>query len=240
MRRAKPIILPVATLYMVATPIGNLGDISARALQVLGEVDCIACEDTRHSLKLLSHYGIRKPLLACHANREEEGARRILERLDAGQDVAYVSDAGTPGLSDPGGVLADLAISAGHKLCPIPGPSAFAAIISVAGLGGRAFLFEGFLSPKPGKRRRRLEELLAREESFVVYESPFRALKFLSDVADLSPERTLVVGRELTKIHEEIVNGTAAAVRDEFASSAKIQGEFVIAVSGKKSAQGIE
>jgi len=216
---------------MIATPIGNLGDITLRALETLRSVDTVACEDTRHTLKLLSHFDIHKPLVSCHANDERRGAARIGDLLDGGKNVAYCSDAGTPGLSDPGAVLVREARGRGHKVVPIPGASAFASLISVAGVSGRTFLFDGFLSPKPGKRRARLAELLARGESFVLYESPFRVGKLLSDIASIEPDRVVCVGRELTKIHEEVVEGTAVELAPRFpAGSAK--GEFCLLVRG--------
>lgn len=222
-------IVDVSTLYVVATPIGNLGDITLRALETLRSVDTIACEDTRHTLKLLSHFDIHKPLVSCHANDEERGAGRVADLLDEGKNVAYCSDAGTPGLSDPGAVLVREARKRGHAIVPLPGPSAFACLVSAAGYSGRTFLFDGFLSPKPGKRRARLRELLSRNESFVLYESPFRVGKLLADIASIEPDRLVCVGRELTKIHEEIVEGSAAELAGRFpADSAK--GEFCLVV----------
>ena len=143
----------VSTLYIVGTPIGNLGDITYRALETFKTVDVIACEDTRHTLQLLTHFEIRKPLVSCRARNEEVAAQKIVRLLDEGQTVAYASDAGTPGISDPGAVLVDAAREAGHKVVPIPGASAFVSLVSVAGTGGKTLIFEGFLSPKPGRRR---------------------------------------------------------------------------------------
>lgn len=219
----------MASLYLVATPIGNLADITLRALEVLKAVDSVACEDTRHSLKLLSHFEIRKPLLACHANDEERGAARILALLDEGRDVAYVSDAGTPGLSDPGAAAVRAARGGGHAVVPIPGPSAFASLLSVSGFPGKSVLFEGFLSPKPGRRRARLAELMARPESFLVYESPYRMGKLLADIAAIDPERLLCLGREMTKLHEEILVERAGALVRRF--SAEARGEFAVLVA---------
>jgi len=224
----------VSTLYIVGTPIGNLGDITLRALETLKAVDVIACEDTRHTLKLLTHFDIHKPLVSCHANDERRGAERVVGILDEGKAVAYCSDAGTPGLSDPGAVLVREARGRGHEVVPVPGASAFATIISAAGVSGRTFLFDGFLSPKPGKRRARLAQLLSRGESFVLYESPYRIGKLLADIAALEPERQVTIGRELTKIHEEIVSGTASELASRFpAESAK--GEFCLLVHGASS-----
>ena len=213
---------------MVATPIGNLGDLTLRALEVLRSVDTVACEDTRHSLKLLTHFELRKPLLACHANDEERGAARIVALLDQGKDVAYVSDAGSPGLSDPGAVAVRAARTAGHRVVPIPGASAFSALVSVSGMPGRSILFEGFLSPKPGRRRARLAELMARPESFMVYESPFRIGKLLSDIVAIDSDRQLCIGREMTKIHEEILSGKASTLLERFGAEGK--GEFAVIV----------
>ncbi len=227
----------MSTLYIVGTPIGNLGDITFRAIETLKNVDVIAAEDTRHTLQLLSHFEIRKPLISCRSQNEEVAGQKIIKLLDEGQSVAYASDAGTPGISDPGAVLAGLAREAGHTVVPIPGPSAFATLVSVAGAGGKTLIFEGFLSPKPGRRRSRLRELLATGDAVVLYESPFRIVKLLTDVADIDSTRRVVVGRELTKLHEEIIGGTAAEMRDDFSSRAKIQGEFAVFISGNKNAQ---
>jgi 16S rRNA (cytidine1402-2'-O)-methyltransferase len=225
----------VAILYVVATPIGNLGDITYRALETFKSVDVIACEDTRHTLQLLTHFGIRKPLLSCRARNEEDASRKVLEVLRKGENVAYASDAGTPALSDPGAVLVRIAREAGHTIVPIPGPSAFASLLSVAGGNDKTVVFEGFLSPKPGRRKSRLRELLETGYAFVLYESPFRILKLLNDLAEIEGERQIVIGRELTKLHEELVSGTASEVCSDFAAREKILGEFSVFVSGKKS-----
>ncbi|MEI6877190.1 MAG: 16S rRNA (cytidine(1402)-2'-O)-methyltransferase [Spirochaetota bacterium] len=219
------------SLYLVATPIGNLGDITLRALEILRSVDVIACEDTRHSLKLLSHFEIRKTLLPCHAHDEERGAARILGLLAEGKNVAYVSDAGTPGLSDPGSVAVRRVREAGYPVVPLPGASAFATLVSVAGVGGKSILFEGFLSPKPGRRRSRLVELMSRDESFVVYESPFRIGKLLADIVAIDPERGVCVGREMTKIHEEILFAPAREFLARFGDEGQGRGEFAVLVS---------
>ena len=227
----------MSELYIVATPIGNLGDMTFRALETLKAVDVIAAEDTRHTMQLLTHFEIRKPMISCRSQNEEAAANKIIRLLDEGQNVAYASDAGTPAISDPGAVLVTMARKAGHKVIPIPGASAFASLISVAGTGGKTIVFEGFLSPKPGRRRSRLRELMETGYAVILYESPFRITKLLSDIADIESERNVVVGRELTKLHEEIVEGSAAEVRDDFASRTKILGEFAVFISGKKNAQ---
>ena len=227
----------MSTLYIVGTPIGNLGDITYRAVETFKNVDVIAAEDTRHTLQLLNHLEIKKPLISCRSQNESVAAQKIIKLLEEGQSVAYASDAGTPGISDPGAVLATMVRGAGHTVVPIPGPSAFATLVSVAGAGGKTLIFEGFLSPKPGRRRSRLRELLATGDAVVLYESPFRIVKLLTDVADIDKGRRVVVGRELTKLHEEIVEGTAEEMKQNFAERSKILGEFAIFISGNKNAQ---
>lgn len=227
----------VSTLYVVGTPIGNLGDITNRALETFKNVDLVAAEDTRHTLQLLNHFEIRKPLISCRSQNEESAAEKIISLMDEGKNIAYASDAGTPGISDPGAVLAGLVRKAGHKVVPIPGPCAFATLVSVAGAGGKTLIFEGFLSPKPGRRRSRLRELLATGDAIVLYESPFRIVKLLTDIADIDNSRRVVVGRELTKLHEEIIEGSAEEVRDDFSSRTSIKGEFAVFISGVKKVQ---
>jgi 16S rRNA (cytidine1402-2'-O)-methyltransferase len=224
----------MGTLLLVATPIGNLGDMTFRALEALKSADAIACEDTRHTLKLLSHFEIRKPLLSCHANDEERGASRVIELLDQGKTIAYCSDAGTPGLSDPGALLARRARVAGHVVSPLPGPSAFAALICAAGMGGRSFLFDGFTSPKSGKRRTRVAELMSRPESFVLYESPFRILLLMEEIAAVDPDRSVCLGREMTKIHEEFLTGKAFEVLATLKERGEIKGELAVLVAGRE------
>ncbi|HTX71316.1 MAG TPA: 16S rRNA (cytidine(1402)-2'-O)-methyltransferase [Rectinemataceae bacterium] len=219
-------------LCLVATPIGNLGDITLRALETLRGADAIACEDTRHTLKLLSHFDIRKPLLSCHAQDEERGASRVLALLAEDKTVAYCSDAGTPGLSDPGSLLARRAREAGHQVSPLPGPSAFAALISAAGVGGRSFLFDGFPSPKAGRRKSRLREIMARPESFVLYESPHRIDKLVADIASIDPGRRVCLGREMTKLHEEFIVGSASEVLETLVGRGESRGEFAVLVAG--------
>jgi 16S rRNA (cytidine1402-2'-O)-methyltransferase len=224
----------MGTLCLVATPIGNLGDITLRALEALRGADAIACEDTRHTLKLLNHFEIRKTLLSCHANDETRGAERVLGLLAQGKTVAYCSDAGTPGLSDPGAILARRAREAGHTISPLPGPSAFAALVSVAGMGGRSFLFDGFPSPKAGKRRARISELMLREESFVLYESPHRIIALMEEIVLADPERRVCLGREMTKIHEEFLAGSSSEVLDILNHRGDLRGEFSVLVAGSE------
>lgn len=224
----------MSTLYIVATPIGNLEDLTLRAISVFRSVDVIACEDTRHTLKLLNHCDIRKRLISCHANDEEAAAGRVIALLREGKDVAYASDAGTPGLSDPGSILARLVRDAGFEVLPVPGPSAVSTLASVAGIPGKGFYFEGFLSPRPGRRRKRIEELASLEESFVLFESPFRFVKLMADLADICPERPVIVGREMTKIHEEYIEGSCKSVYEEVRQRPEVKGEICLLVGGKK------
>lgn len=218
---------------MVATPIGNLEDITLRALRILKEVGHIACEDTRHSRKLLTHFGISKPLISCYAGKEAIASEKIMAILREGSTVAYLSDAGTPGISDPGAVLASKAVEGGFRVIPLPGASSVTALLSAGAVSGRSFTFDGFLSPKKGKRRKRLEELLHREENFIFFESPHRIEKCLEDLISLAPERHIVLGRELTKIYEEIIRGKGKNVLEFLLKNDKIRGEFVILVSGR-------
>ena len=224
----------MATLFVVATPIGNLSDMTFRAVETLKQVQLIVCEDTRHSRRLLDHYGISKPLKSGHGHNEQQSANAVVQTLSRGEDVAYISDAGTPGISDPGRVMTRAVRDAGFPVVPIPGASALAAIMSVNGFSGKAITFEGFLSPKPGKRRKRLAELLEREESFVLFESPHRVLKLLADLSDLESVRRVLIGREVTKVHEEIVEGTARELLAIMEEKPSIKGEFVILVGPSK------
>ncbi len=226
----------MGTLYIVATPIGNLDDITFRAVDTLKSVDVVACEDTRHTLKLLNHYGIKKPLLSCRSHNEEEAARKIASVLAKGEDVAYASDAGTPGLSDPGSTLTTKIRNEGFAVIPIPGVSAAATLLSVAGHVGKTVTFEGFLSPKSGKRRKRLGELLERGEGFIIYESPYRIVKLLEDLADLNSKQYVCIGREMTKLHQEFKSGTVEEVLSYFQHEGTKKGEFSVFVSGKKKA----
>ena len=230
----------MSELFIVATPIGNLGDITYRAIETLKSVDYVAAEDTRHTLQLLNHFEIKKPLISCRAQNEAEVSKKIIALMEEGKSIAFASDAGTPGISDPGAVLVSEVRKAGFNIVPIPGANAFATLVSVAGTGGKTIIFEGFLSPKSGRRKNRVKELLLTGSAFVLYESPFRIVKLLNDIADIDSDRRVVVGRELTKLHEEIVDGTAKEVYEDFASRTKILGEFAIFVSGNKNAQLLE
>lgn len=214
---------------MVATPIGNLEDTTARAIRILGEVGAIAAEDTRVTARLLARYGIRKPLISYRAPVERRGLPRVLSAL-AEHDVALVSDAGTPSISDPGQALVNAAWAAGHTVVPIPGPSAITAGLSIAGYGGPGFTFLGYLPRKPGEMRRLLSTLVDDPRPAVAFDSPYRVRKSLGVIADVLPERHLTVARELTKIHEEVLRGTAAEVLAALGERAR--GEFTLVISG--------
>ena len=218
----------MSTLYIVATPIGNLDDITLRAIKTLQEAHVIACEDTRHTQTMLTHLGITgKRLIACHAHNEENSAQGIINLLSQGLDVAYCSDAGTPGVSDPGSRTVNAAREAGFDVVPIPGASACITLVSASGLAGKTFTFEGFLSPKSGRRKKRLSELLARNEAFIIYESPYRIVKTLEEIKELDDKRTLVLGREMTKAFEQFIKGTASQVLENLKV---VKGEFALCV----------
>jgi len=218
-------------LYLVATPIGNLEDITLRAIRVLKETDLIACEDTRQTKKLLNHYGIETPMISYHEHNEAARAAELVEQLAHGARIAVVTDAGMPGISDPGFRLLSLAIERGVPVVPIPGPAAFVSALVASGLPMESFSFRGFLSPKSGARRRELEQLRNSSETAIFYEAPHRILATLEDVvATLGPERRVVVGRELTKIHEEFLRGTAAEVLDTVKNRGEIKGEMVLLI----------
>ncbi|MCU1256723.1 MAG: hypothetical protein JWM83_3022 [Candidatus Angelobacter sp.] len=201
------------TLYVVATPIGNLEDISFRAVRVLKEADLIACEDTRHTAKLLNHYGIDKPTVSYHEHNEAARAEELVAKLEQGLNVAQVSDAGMPGISDPGYRVIKLAIERGVQVVPIPGASALIAALAASGLPTDSFQFLGFLPAKSGQRRTMLETLRHAEHTTVVYEAPHRIGETMKDIVELlGGERPVVLARELTKIHEEFIRGTSAQV----------------------------
>jgi 16S rRNA (cytidine1402-2'-O)-methyltransferase len=219
----------LSRLFVVATPIGNLEDVSARALRVLSEVSAIAAEDTRVTSRLLARHGIRKPLISYRAPVEKRGLPRVLGALDEG-DVALVSDAGTPTVSDPGQALVTAAWAAGHTVVPIPGPSSVTAALSIAGYGGPGFTFAGYLPRKPGEMRKLLASLANDPRPTIAFESPYRIRKSLELIAVSLPDRSLTVTRELTKLHEEVMRGTAAEVLAALGDRAR--GEFTLVISG--------
>ena len=220
----------MSRLFVVATPIGNLGDITLRALEVLRSVGHIAAEDTRHTAKLLRHYEIATSLISYHEHNRHRQLPRILALLAQG-DVALVSDAGTPGISDPGAELVTAADAAGHVVVPLPGPSALSAILSVAGCGAGPVHFLGFLPRKRKARRDLIERYAAFPGVTVFFETPHRLQAALADIAAVAGAQQFVVGRELTKLHEEIVRGPAAAVAAQFALKPP-RGEFVLVLQG--------
>lgn len=217
------------TLYLVATPIGNLEDMTLRALRVLKEVDLVAAEDTRHSRKLFSHYGIGTPLTSYFAHNEAAKGERILAELRAGRSVALITDAGTPAISDPGFLLVRRCHEEGLPVSAVPGPSALIAALSMAGLPTERFAFEGFLPAKPAARRRTLRELCGEQRTLVFYEAPHRLPATLRDVrTEFGEERELAVVRELTKLHEELFRGTVAQACEHFRD--KVRGEIVLLI----------
>lgn len=223
------------TLFVVATPIGNLEDITYRAARILGEAAVIACEDTRQSARLLDHYGISRPRIALHEHNERERAPELVERLRNGENVALITDAGTPLVSDPGFRLVRLAIEAGIRVEPVPGPSAAIAALSASGLETDAFRFCGFLPAKAGARRHALEALAGEDATLIFYEAPHRVLDMLADLASVMPDRPVVAAREVTKLHEEFLRGSAEEVRSALAARPSVLGEFTI-LAGKRDA----
>ena len=218
-------------LYLIATPIGNLEDITVRALRILkDEVAVIACEDTRQTQKLLEHYEIRKPLLSYHEHNEVSRAAELVERLERGDSVALVSDAGTPLVSDPGYRIVTAAVARGVRVVPLPGASAVLAALAASGLPTDEFRFVGFLPQKSGARRKLLEQLLHERTTVVAYESPHRILETLRDMAHVFGVRPVVVARELTKIHEEFLRGTPGDILGELEGRAAVKGEITIVV----------
>jgi 16S rRNA (cytidine1402-2'-O)-methyltransferase len=218
------------TLYLVSTPIGNLEDITHRAVRLLGEVDVIACEDTRHTQKLLNHYAINTRTISYHEHNERERAVELLKQLKQGSDVAVVSDAGTPGISDPGFRLARLAIENEVRVVPVPGASALITGLVASGMPTDEFFFGGFLPARSGARRARLSELRSIPATLIFYEGPHRIAATLKDARAILGEREAVVARELTKMHEEIVRGRLSELAARFASAQSVRGEIVLII----------
>jgi 16S rRNA (cytidine1402-2'-O)-methyltransferase len=221
--------LTPGTLYLVATPIGNLEDITLRALRVLRECDVVAAEDTRRSGQLLRHFDISKPLLSYFQFNEARRSQEIIQRLGRGEKVALVTDAGSPGISDPGERVVRSAIAAGFRVEPVPGSCALVAALTASGLPSDEFHFVGFLPHKSGQRRNKLESLKPIEATLVLYESPYRMEKLLGELADSFPDREIVLARELTKKFEEFLRGKPAALL-ETAGKRNLKGEFVVLV----------
>ncbi len=219
------------TLYVIATPIGNLEDITLRALRILREeVAIIACEDTRYTGKLLDHYEIRKPLLSCHEHNEKSRTAEIIRTLETGDSVGLVSDAGTPLVSDPGYRVVSEAIAAGFRVVPLPGPSALLAALAASGLPTDEFRFIGFLPSKAGSRRRTLTGILNEPTTVVAYESPHRILDSLIDITAILGSTPVALAREITKIHEEFLRGSAESIRQELVTRDSIRGEITLVI----------
>lgn len=217
------------TFYLVATPIGNLQDMTFRAVEILRTVDIIACEDTRHSIKLLNHFRISNKLVSYHEHNEHERADELIDRMKSGSSVALISDAGTPAISDPGHVIVKAAIDAGISVVPIPGAAAFVSAAIASGLPVDSLFFGGFLPAKKGDRRRRLEEIASVPSTLVLYESPHRIAGSLADCADILGDRQAAVARELTKLHEEFVRGTLSELSG-IATAQLSKGELVVVI----------
>jgi 16S rRNA (cytidine1402-2'-O)-methyltransferase len=218
------------TLYLVATPIGNLGDITERAIRVLREVDVIACEDTRHTRVLLNHYGIKTKAISYHEHNERERAAELSELLATGANVAIVSDAGTPGINDPGFRLVNDALSRGARVVPVPGPTAFVAALIASGLPTDEFFFGGFLPARATGRRARLMEARSFNSTLIFYEAPHRIAQALADAREILGEREAAVARELTKLHEEIVRGRLSELAERFSADDAARGEMVLLI----------
>lgn len=225
---------PPGTLHVVATPIGNLGDLSPRALEVLRSVDAICAEDTRHTRQLLAHFGVERPLVALHEHNEDRQAAQLVERLLGGASLALVSDAGTPLVSDPGYRLVRAAREAGLRVSPVPGPCAAIAALSVAGLASDRFVFEGFLPARASARRERLAALVTETRTVMLYEASHRIAETLDDLVTVfGPDRPVVLARELTKLFETVLDGSLATVRAAvLADPNQRRGEFVVIVQG--------
>jgi 16S rRNA (cytidine1402-2'-O)-methyltransferase len=219
------------TLYIVSTPIGNLEDITLRALRILSEVDMIAAEDTRHSLKLLNHHGIRKPTISYWREKEQERSDEIISRLQAGKSIALISDAGTPGISDPGSVIIKKAIQENIQIISVPGSSAFVAALSVSGLATEHFTYLGFLPSRKLQRKKIIQDLRFEEGTLIFYEAPHRIIESLQDLAEILGERKAALVKEITKIHEHVLRGSISEIIEEVQKTT-IAGEYVIIVEG--------
>ncbi|NLY44416.1 MAG: 16S rRNA (cytidine(1402)-2'-O)-methyltransferase [Tissierella sp.] len=225
--------MEIGKLYICPTPIGNLEDITLRTLRTLKEVDLIAAEDTRHTIKLLNHYEIKKPLTSYHEHNIKEKGIELIERLNKGENIALVSDAGMPGISDPGQDLIRLAIEEGIQVIVLPGPTASIAALVVSGLNTDKFVFEGFLSSRKKERVDQLKLLKDEKRTLIIYESPHRILDTLDNMLNTLENRNIAIVRELTKIYEEIFRGTIQEAIGKF-STGKIKGEFVIIIEGNQ------
>ena len=219
------------TLYLVATPIGNLEDITFRAIRILKEVDLIAAEDTRQTLKLLNHYEINKPLISYHRHNEEVKQEVLIQKLKEGQNIALVSDAGTPVISDPGEVIVKEALKENIKVIPIPGACALINALIASGLDTKEFSFYGFLSLNKKLRKEKLQEIKKENKTIILYEAPHKLTSTLKDLSEILENRKIVVARELTKIHEEFLSGTASEILENYKEP---KGEHIILIEGSK------
>jgi 16S rRNA (cytidine1402-2'-O)-methyltransferase len=221
----------MGSLYVVATPIGNLEDITFRAVNTLKNADYIACEDTRQTKKLTNHYNITTRLISYYSYNEKRASGKILDLLNKGSSVALVSDGGTPAVSDPGVYLVRLARENNHNVIPIPGPSALSTVMSIAGYPVNSTCFTGFLSPKPGKRRKQLKIIAENSQNAVIYESPNRILKLLKDLDEIMPKAKVLLAREMTKIHEEFIDDFPINLLTQLSEKKKIKGEICIFIA---------
>lgn len=224
-------------LYLVATPIGNLEDITLRAINVLKNVDLIAAEDTRHTLKLLNHLEISKPMISCHRHNENEKSNKIIEKLKEGKNIAIVSDAGTPGISDPGEEVVKEAIKENIQIIPIPGACAAINALIVSGIDTNEFYFLGFLPLNKKLRKEKLNEIKNINKTIILYEAPHKILNTINDLENILENRQVVFAREITKIHEEFIRGTIKEIKEKIENP---KGEFVIIIEGNKNVENIE
>ena len=224
-------------LYLVATPIGNLEDITLRAINVLKNVDLIAAEDTRHTLKLLNHLEISKPMISCHRHNENEKSNKIIEKLKEGKNIAIVSDAGTPGISDPGEEVVKEAIKENIQIIPIPGACAAINALIVSGIDTNEFYFLGFLPLNKKLRKEKLNEIKNINKTIILYEAPHKILNTINDLENILENRQVVFAREITKIHEAFIRGTIKEIKEKIENP---KGEFVIIIEGNKNVENIE
>ena len=224
-------------LYLVATPIGNLEDITLRAINVLKNVDLIAAEDTRHTLKLLNHLEISKPMISCHRHNENEKLNKIIEKVKEGKNIAIVSDAGTPGISDPGEEVVKEAIKENIQIIPIPGACAAINALIASGIDTKEFYFLGFLPLNKKLRKEKLNEIKNNNKTIILYEAPHKILNTINDLENILENRQVVFAREITKIHEEFIRGTIRDIKEKIENP---KGEFVIIIEGNKNVENIE
>lgn len=229
--------MPTGTLYIVATPIGNLADMTARAVQVLNKVHLIACEDTRTSRVLLGHYRVTSPTISLHKFSEARRTATLLDRLGRGEDVALISDAGTPAVSDPGARVVKAALENGYRVVPIPGPSSIIAALSVSGMDCSSFVYLGFVPRKDAERRSFLQALLNEARTSLFFETPRRVTATLQAAADILGERRMVLMRELTKLHEEILPGTPQTILASLKTRPSIKGEIIVVIEAASPAE---